>query len=168
MSRLWKQGLTHTPPFHKQRTKMGGGDNFPSTFSLSLSQTYSQKLFHGASIDTGAARNVCGYGQAFTYCDVTNKRLTLRSSNAVFQFGNHLYYSKGTLRVRSLSGNGRFISFQVVVVNADVPLLIWLKNLKSNGILLNYLEECLEHQPYGYAISVTYKHGHSFIEKELH
>lgn len=65
--------------------------------------------------------------------------------------------------MRIPGGKKGFITFDVEVVKADVPNLIELRDLKREGLLLNYVEDKLEHKSYGYSTPITYRHGHVFI-----
>lgn len=52
------------------------------------------------------------------------------------------------------------------VVRPDVPFVIGLKVLREQRLLLNYLDDKVEHQPFGPTILVKCKNGHMFIEWE--
>lgn len=61
------------------------------------------------------------------------------------------------------SGRKVFISTHVEVSDTHIRFILGLKDITSNGLLLDSLNECLEHQLYEYSIRVTYKHGYYFF-----
>lgn len=57
-----------------------------------------------------------------------------------------------------------YFSLNIDVVMADIPLIIALNDLKSKGLLLDFLEDQIEHIPSQASSQVRHKHVHSHIE----
>lgn len=74
---------------------------------------------------------MCGLLQALTYFDKSRQHLTLRPSTASFRLGETVYESEEKLKIRIPVTQDRFISFNVDVVIADIPLLIEQNDLKK-------------------------------------
>lgn len=90
----------------------------------------SRRRFEGACIDSGAAGSVKGLLKALAYCDATKARFILQPSNGTFRLGNNVFRSDGKLNIHIPTIQNDFITFEVNVIQADIPLLIVLKKLK--------------------------------------
>lgn len=64
-----------------------------------------------------------------------------------FYFDCDIYKNEETIFVRILSGNYEFILDGFDVELADILLLIIWKKLRSQGLVLNCIEICVEHVP---------------------
>lgn len=124
---------------------------------------YPQSCLQGACIDTGAVRSVYENQQARAHCRESGVTFNLKPSSATFRFQVIIYKSEGRLKIRIPGDHYGFIKFDVDFIPADAPLLIELQELEKEGLPLNYLDNVLEHKPYGYTLPITYKNGHIFI-----
>lgn len=70
----------------------------------------------------------------------TRQTFALQSLAVTFRFIDTIYSSKGLLKIRIPTGNDGFIVFNVDVVSADISKQIGLRDLKKEGLLLNYME----------------------------
>lgn len=68
------------------------------------------------------------------------------------------------LRSKDLIRKGRIHLFSSGHYQRKYSISSRTKGSKRNDVLLNYLDDCLEHYPYVYSIPVTYKHGYYFIK----
>lgn len=60
-----------------------------------------------------------------------------------------------------------YISFEVEIMEADIKLLIRLKNLKREGFVFNYMKNEPEHHLYGYSLPFETKSGHIFLAQNF-
>lgn len=118
-----------------------------------------RKPFRGVCVDSRAAKSVCGRTQAEAYRRTIGKQLIATRSNRIFKLGDNLYLILGQFSVRIPSDAHTFVEIQVHFVEANVPLLIGLSDLKKHGLVLNYLDDVFTHMASGLIILVRYKNG---------
>lgn len=70
--------------------------------------------------------------------------------------------------MRIQSDNNGFFIIKVDVIDADIRLLLSLRDVKNEELLLNYLGNELEHRSYNCTIPITYKNEHSLISRDYH
>lgn len=87
--------------------------------------------FEGACIDTDAAKSVCGLHQKVAYSKDAAIKFRPLHSTTCLTFGNTLFKGKEKIEIRIPSGNDGIISVKVYVVDADLPLLIKLTDLRK-------------------------------------
>lgn len=75
-------------------------------------------------------------------------------------------YSKvsGNIIARMPVENHGITTFEVDVIRADIPQLLGFRELEKKGLLLNCIQDQLEHTRLYYSLLVTYKNGHSFVD----
>lgn len=94
---------------------------------------------------------------------MTERSLTLqktRATQCLFGIGSEL--SKGTATVEFPLGD-LCLSFDVHIVNADVPLLMSIDDIERLGVYLNNWTDELVHALSGQTAIVTRKYGHPFV-----
>ncbi len=121
------------------------------------------RYFEGACIDTGAEQSVVGKPQAKAYCIQHRIAYKLLPSSTIFQFGDGCYKSLGKLRVRIPIANGSFIFGKIDVVPANIPLLIGLDILDSQGIFANNVDNVLCCPSLGWTTPIIRKRGHLYL-----
>eukprot|EP00171_Calliarthron_tuberculosum_P004960 IDg4960t1 len=137
--------------------------------SYSLSATvlsprrYDAGLFYGVMIDTGCAHaSTCGSLQYLAYCShVGTSPKINRSTVGRCKFGMGSADSKGVARI-SFPMNGTILSFNVHVVDADVPLLLSLADMDALKLHYNNLNDTLNHRDTRTHVSITRVFGHPF------
>jgi len=119
--------------------------------------------FLGACLHTGAQRCVFGRKQARAYCDEHHVHYRLTPSNYSFRFGDGLHASLGSITINIPTPNGRYITGEVDVISADVPLLFGLNLLDTEGLVANNVVnelQCIE----GWTLPITRKLGHLYLQ----
>lgn len=120
--------------------------------------------FMGACLDTGAQRSVCGLAQAKAYSRLQPNSLSLKPQHMSFKFGHHIAQSIGIVNIRLPQDEFSHMNLQVHVVKMDIPLIIGLDILKSQSLLVNYVENKLEFRNLNISRPITFKRGHVFLE----
>ena len=124
---------------------------------------YSDTHFDGVCVDTGAQISVCGKRQAQAYCKSVSIPMTLRPSNLRFKFGNTVSSSLGIMKFRFPCPDGGSIDIDIDIIDLDVPLLLGLRELRSHRILVNYLNNTLQNQKFGWTTKLSDKFGHLYL-----
>lgn len=121
--------------------------------------------FHGVLIDTGCARgSTGGMLQYKLYCEALGKTPNIDSSKAKqCHFGIGSETSKGTANISFPLGD-LWLSFDVHIVTADVPILLGLPHMDELGIYFNNLTDEIVHTASGQSIKAIRKFGHAFIQ----
>lgn len=96
------------------------------------------------------------------------RRYALFSSTSSFKFGDVIHQSLGILTVRIPTPRNVVISVNVDVVDADILLMVGLRDLKQDGLLINYSKKRIKDTKHGCHIPITYKSGHILLTWNLH
>lgn len=75
-----------------------------------------------------------------------------------------MHERKRILDIRTFLSQDVFVAIKVDGDDADIALLIRLKNFKHPGLQLSYFENRIEHGTCGLFYRVKYKHGNYFIQ----
>lgn len=96
----------------------------------------------GACVDTGAQRSVIGVHQAKAYCNELNYPFNPKKGGRKhrFKFGNTIFTGLGLIEIRIPLNEDSYLSYDVEVVDFDVPLLLGLDILDAFTMALTLLE----------------------------
>jgi hypothetical protein len=120
--------------------------------------------FEGACIDTGCFFSCSGLKQAKAYCHDLRIPFILRPSKRRFRFGSSVRSSLGQLLVQLPARRDKPILLSVDVVDLDVPLLIGLDFLDSQGLYWNSVTNKLVHHATNTSVPTIRRAGHGWIE----
>ena len=122
-----------------------------------------RRHFHGACVDTGAQQLVIGQRQAKAYCRRDNFKFKLHPSATRFRFGDGRYPSLGSMEIRIPIPNGSFVSIQLDVVSADVPMLLGLDVLDRESLVANNVHNELQAPLPGWSMPLEKKFGRLYL-----
>lgn len=71
------------------------------------------------------------------------------------KFGDIIHKSMGTFPLRLPAGPQNYLSFQIDVIEVDIPLIIRLDFLKMEGLLVDYLSNKLKYTRINYELPLT-------------
>lgn len=125
---------------------------------------YSNELFAGACVDSGAELSVIGTAQAEAYRRYSERDSDIQKSGLNFKFCDYLCPSLGSLNVRLPTPGGAYIEFYPEVGDADVPMPIRLKVLERYRIFLYLSGRNIQQTGRQWKIPMAFKNGHIFIE----
>lgn len=125
---------------------------------------YGKSEFAGACLDTGAQRSVCGLNQAIAYNDIHPGSLKMVDSSVRFKFGEKVAKSIGKVSIKFPIDQFNHMDLTIDVVHVDIPLIIGLDILRSQKLLVNYVENTLQYCNEKISRPITFKHGHVFFE----
>ena len=100
--------------------------SFNSSDSSNVTR-YSDSVFDGICVDTGAKISMCGIKQSRAYCKSVSIPLSLRSCNLNFKFGNNVTPSLGIMKFRFPCPDGGSLDMDMDIIDIDVPLLVGLR-----------------------------------------
>ncbi len=122
-----------------------------------------RRHFQGACVDTGAQQIAIGQIQAKSYCRRHNFKFKLHPPATRFRFGDGSYPSLGSTEIRIPIRNGSFLSMQLAVVSADVPMLLGLDVLDSERLVANNVTNELQAQLSGCSMLLKRKFGPLYL-----
>ena len=134
------------------------------TVKTSTIKSGNRSKFDGICIDTGAQRSVVGLKQAHAYCQLSGVPFKKRPSMTAFRFGDGTFQSLGSIPVRIPTPDGKFISIEMDVVQADVPMLIGLEVLDRERLIPDNVANKLRSLEDGWSLPITRKYGHLYVE----
>ena len=123
--------------------------------------------FDGACLDIGAQRTCIGFKQALAYCQGYGVKLTLQKSPFTFTFGDGVYPSLGTMKIRIPTPDLSFLDLDVDVVKPDVPFLLGLDILDKHHLVADNVENKLRSRTLGWSIPISRRRGHLYIDWRL-
>ena len=129
-------------------------------FAYLSTDRYTQDVFYGVMIDTGASkRSTAGYGQYLAYLRTNpGAKIDTTTAGAMnVQFGIGSASSIGSITVCTPIGQAEFH-----VVKADTPFLLCLADMDALGVYLNNLKNVLV-GPSGTTVPVVRRFGHPFM-----
>jgi len=105
--------------------------------------------FEGIMIDNGAAKSPSGLKAYIRYCAHTNSTPQVRASNRAFRgVGHGVQESLGVVPIRMPLGNQHMISFEVDLVDQDIPLIFGLEQHMAHSCSTNEYFKTFTHQKY--------------------
>ncbi len=122
-----------------------------------------RRHFHGAWVDTRAQQSVIWQRQAQAYCKRHNFIFKLNPSATRLIFSGGSYISLGSMEIRIPIPNGSFLSIQLDVVSADVPMLLGLNVLDRESLVANNLTYELQAPLSGWSMPLERKFGHLYL-----
>jgi len=128
------------------------------------SRRYGSNEFFGIAIDTCCSHHsTSGYNQYMAYCAFVGTSPKIdKAKSARVGFGMGKTISQGVAECEIIVGELR-LSFEIHVVDADVPLLFSLADMDKHKVFYNNLVDKLIHAPTGAFGRVRRKFGHPFL-----
>lgn len=89
---------------------------------------------------------MCGLSQVKAYAKDKTGSLKKGINNLKVKFSQQLVQSMGMITIKLPLDNYTHSMFEIHVVNLDIPLIIGLDILKSNALLVNYIDNRLDYR----------------------
>lgn len=129
---------------------------------------YGVSAFHGACIDTGPQRSVCGVNQARAYQKQNLCAIVKGKPNVQFRFGEQVASRIGKVNIKIPINDNNHLSLMIYVVDLDIPLVIGLDVLRGHRLLVNYIENTIYFCDHKIYRPIKQKMGHVFLEWNEH
>jgi len=130
--------------------------------------------FEGIMIDNGAAKSPSGLKAYIRYCAHTNSTPQVRASNRAFRgVGHGVQESLGVVPIRMPLGNQHMISFEVDLVDQDIPLIFGLEQHMAHSCSTNEYFKTFTHHPTNITVPIHYMErskgagGHFFMKWKI-
>ena len=140
-------------------------DQRTPVFDLLAARLVTESPFRGAFVDTGAQKSVIGKPQAQAYCK--EARIPFkpkpRHGRRLYKFGDRKFEGMGLLEIRIPVTDDFFLSFDVEVVNVDVPLLIGLEFLDTFKVSIDLANDRMLSRGGEWEIHLKTDQGHLFV-----
>jgi hypothetical protein len=127
-------------------------------------ESQGRRSFQGDCLDTGAQTSVVGLAQAKAYCKYRGVQFKTKASNKAFRFGRQRQESLGELLVRLPLADGSFVSVEMGVVDADIPMLVGLDVLDKYALAIDNVANVLDSRITGTKTPLARKLGHISLE----
>ena len=134
-------------------------------FDLLAARLVTESPFRGACVDTGAQKSVIGKPQAQAYCKGAPIpfKPKLRHARRLYKFGDRKFEGMRLLKIRILVIDDFFLSFEVEIVNVDVPLLIGLERLDTFKVSIDLANDRMLSRDGEWEIHLKRDQGHLFV-----
>ena len=120
----------------------------------------SDSLFDGICVDNGTQTSVRGKTKSEEYCKTVSIPLVLRPSLMKFKFGNT--QSLGIMKFRFPCPHGGSIDVEMDFIDLDIPLLLGLRELRTQRLLVDFLSNTLSCKHQGWSTRLCEKYGHLY------
>lgn len=120
--------------------------------------------FMGIMLDTGVAKSSSGSKEQYlAYCSMMGQQTDIDQQRArSVRFGIGTVMSLG-MAIIEVPIERLWLSFDMHVVKADVPILVCIEDMDYMGVYLNRLEDKLVHPSSGTPAKIVRKNGHPFL-----
>ena len=134
-------------------------------FPSSKNPLYESSSFEGVMLENGAAKSPSRYAAHLRYCNHSGVEPFLRPSSTQFSgIGSGLQKSMGLATVRMPLSSSFFMTFEVDVIEQDVPLIFGFDLHHRHNCRSNEVSHTFTRHLFGITVPVVYKRGHLYIE----